>query len=132
MHVLGFPGTRRMVFNWVVLRREHWLGRASVDGRHQPFPEEPAVQLLPAPVEGVGHPLPAPRQLVWLLLCPEDALTPSDHQVHQALRHDAALETAYTLTPALSPAAYSVSNPRGRQPLICTTVMGRSKVRSPN
>jgi transposase len=98
IHALGFPGTRRMVSNWVVLRRERWLGRPSVYGRHPAFPKKPAVQLLPAPMEGLGHPLPAPRQLVWLLLRPEDTLTPFDHQVLQALRHDRALETAYTLT----------------------------------
>jgi transposase len=98
IQALGFPGTRRMVSNWVVLRRELELGRPSAYGRRPALPKEPAVQLLPASAAGVGHPLPAPRQLVWILLRPEDALPPSDLELLEALRHDKDLETAYTLT----------------------------------
>jgi hypothetical protein len=67
IQALGFPGTRRMVSNGVVRRRERALGRPSADGRRPALPKEPAVRLLPAPAAGVGHPLPAPRPLVWLL-----------------------------------------------------------------
>jgi transposase len=95
---LGFPGTRRLVSNWVVLRRELSLGRPSAYGRRPALPKEPAVRLLPASAEGAGYRLPAPRQLVWLLLRPEDALTPSDQQVLQEMRRDKELDTAYTLT----------------------------------
>jgi transposase len=98
MHALGFPGTRRMVSNWVVLRRELELGRPSAAGRRPALPKEPAVRLLPAAAAGMGHPLRAPRQLVWVLLRPEEALRPSDGEVLQALRHDKDLDTAYTLT----------------------------------
>jgi hypothetical protein len=65
IQALGFPGTRRLVSNWVVLRRELELGRPSADGRRPALPKAPVVRLLPAPAAGVGHPLPAPRQLVW-------------------------------------------------------------------
>jgi hypothetical protein len=67
IHALGFPGTRRMVSNWVVWRREVELGRPSAYGRRPALPKEPAVRLLSAPVAGGGHSLPAPRQLVWVL-----------------------------------------------------------------
>jgi transposase len=60
----GFPGTRRLVSNWVVLRLELGLGRPSAYGRRSAFPKEPAVQRLPTPAEEMGRPLPAPRQLV--------------------------------------------------------------------
>jgi hypothetical protein len=63
----GVPGTRRMVSNGVVLRRELGLVRPSAYGRRPALPKEPAVQRLPVPAERGGHPLPAPRQLVWLL-----------------------------------------------------------------
>jgi transposase len=46
----------------------------------------------------LGIRLPAPRQLVWRLLRPEEALTPSDHQILQDIRRDQDLETASTLT----------------------------------
>jgi transposase len=98
IHALGFPGTRRMVPNWVVLRRELELGRPSAYGRRPALPKEPAVRLLPARASGVGHPLPAPRQLVWILLRPEGTLPPADGEVLQALRYDKDLDTAYTLT----------------------------------
>jgi transposase len=98
IHALGFPGTRRMVSNWVVLRRELSRGQPSAYGRRPALPKQPAIQLLPAPVEELGYPLPAPRQLVWLLLRPADALTPGDQELLQTLRHDKGLETAYTLT----------------------------------
>jgi transposase len=94
----GFPGTRRMVSNWVVLRRELQLGRPSAYGRRSAFPKEPAAQLLPTPVEEMGRPLPAPRQLVWVLLRPEETLPPSEHQLLQDLRRDPNLDAAYTLT----------------------------------
>ena len=86
-----------MVSNWVVLRRELELGRPSAYGRRPALPKEPAVRLLPAPAAGGGRPLPAPRQLVWVLLRPEEALPPSDGELLRALRHDKDLETAYTL-----------------------------------
>jgi transposase len=98
LHALGFPGTRRMVSNWVVLRRELALGSPSTYGRRPALPKEPAVRLLPAAAAGVGHPLAAPRQLVGLLLRPAEALPLSDVEVLQALRHDRDLDTAYTLT----------------------------------
>jgi transposase len=98
IRALGFPGTCRMVSNWVVLHRELELGRPSAYGCHPALPKEPAIRLLPAPAAGVRHPLPAPRQLVWVLLRPEEALPPSDVEVLQALRHDKDLDTAYTLT----------------------------------
>jgi transposase len=98
MHALGFPGTRRMVSNWVVLCRALELGRPSADGRRPALPKEPAVRLLPAAAAGTGHPLPAPRQLVGVLLRPEEVLPPSDVEVLQALRHDKDLDTASTLT----------------------------------
>jgi transposase len=98
IQALGFPGTRRMVSNWVVLRRELALGRPSAYGRRPALPKEPAVRLLPAPATGAGHPLPAPRQLVWVLLRPEETLSPSEAEVLQELRHDKDLDTAYTLT----------------------------------
>jgi transposase len=81
-----------------VLRRELSLGRPSAYGRRPALPKQSASQLLPAPTEELGNRLPAPRQLVWLLLRPEDALTPSDHQILQDIRRDKDLETAYTLT----------------------------------
>jgi transposase len=98
IHALGFAGTRRRVSNWVVLRRELWLGRPSASGRPPAFAKEPAVRLLPVPDAVGGHPLPAPRQLVWLLLRPEDTLTPADQEFLQTLRQDKGFETAYTLT----------------------------------
>lgn len=98
IQALGFPGTRRMVSNWVVLHRELELGRPSAYGRRPALPKEPAVRLLPAPAAWVGHPLPAPRQLVWVLLRPEEALSPFDAEVLQKLRHDKDLDTAYMLT----------------------------------
>jgi transposase len=61
-------------------------------------PKNPAVRLLPAAAAGVGRALPAPRQLVWVLLRPEEALPPSDVAVLQALRHDKELDAAYMLT----------------------------------
>jgi hypothetical protein len=67
VQALGFSGTRRMVANCVVLRRELWLGQPSARGRRPALSKAPAVRLLPATAEGMGHPLPAPRQLVWLL-----------------------------------------------------------------
>jgi transposase len=97
IQALGFPGTRRMVSNWVVLRRELELGRPSASGRHAALPKESAIRLLPAPAAGVGRPLPAPRRLVWVLLRPEEALSPSDTEMLQALRHDKDLDAAYTL-----------------------------------
>lgn len=87
-----------MVSNWVTLRRELWLGQPSAYGRQTVLPKAPAAGLLPAPAEGMGHSLPAPRQLVWLLLRPEEALTPSDQAILQALCQDKELEMAYTLT----------------------------------
>jgi transposase len=98
IQALGFPGTRRMVSNWVVLRREFELGRPSAAGRHPALPNESVLRLLPAPAVGVGRPLPAPRRLVWVLLRPEGALSPSDAEMLQALRHDQDLDAAYTLT----------------------------------
>lgn len=98
IQALGFSGTRRMVSNWVVLRRELELSRPSTRGRRTAMPKEPAMHLLPASAAGGDYRLPAPRQLVWLLLRPEDALTPSDHQVLQDIRRDTDLETAYMLT----------------------------------
>ncbi len=93
MQALGFPGTRRLVSNGVVLRRELELGRPSAYGRRPALPNEPAVRLLPAPAAAVGHPLPAPWQLVWVLLRPEEALLPSDAEVLQELRQDRDLIT---------------------------------------
>jgi len=87
-----------MVSNGGVLCREFELRRPSTYGRRPALPKEPAVRLLPTPAAGVGHPLPAPRQLVWVLLQPEEALPPSDLEVLQALRHDRELDTTYTLT----------------------------------
>jgi transposase len=98
IQALGFPGTRRMVSNWVVLRRELELGRPSAAGRRPALPKESAIRLLPAPAAGIDHPLPAPRRLVWVLLRPEGALSPSDGEMLQALRHDQDLDAAYTLT----------------------------------
>jgi transposase len=98
IHALGFPDTRRMVSNGVVLRRELALGRPSASGRRPALTKEPAVRLLPAAAVGAGPSLPAPRPLVWVLLRPEEALPPSDGEVIQALRHDKDLDTAYTLT----------------------------------
>jgi transposase len=98
IQALGFSGTRRMVSNWVVLRRELWLGRPSAYGRRPALPKEPAVRLLPVSAEEAGYRLPVPRQLVRVFLRPEEALTPSDHEVLQDIRRDQDLETAYTLT----------------------------------
>jgi transposase len=67
MQALGFAGTRRMVSNWVVLRRELERGRPSAAGRHPAWPKASALRHLPAPAVGVGRPLPAPRRLVWVL-----------------------------------------------------------------
>jgi transposase len=67
IQALGFPGTRRMVSHWVVLRRELELARPSASGRRPVLPKESALRLLPAPAAGGGHPLPAPRRLVWVL-----------------------------------------------------------------
>lgn len=94
----GFPGPRCMVSNWVVLCRELRRGRPSASGRRSAWPKEPAVRRLPLSAEGEGYRLPAPRQLVWGLLRPEETLTPSEHQLLQDLRRDKDLETAYTLT----------------------------------
>jgi transposase len=98
IQALGFSGTRRMGSNWVVLRRELWRGRPSADGRRAALPKEPAGQLLPVPAEGVGHPLPAPRQLGWFLVRPEDTLPPSDQPVLQEMRRDKDLDAASTVT----------------------------------
>jgi transposase len=97
MQALGFPGTRRMVSNWVVLRREFERGRLSAAGCHPALPKESARRLLPAPAVGGGRPLPAPRRLVWVLLRLEGAWSPSDAELLQALRHDQDLNAAYTL-----------------------------------
>jgi transposase len=97
IQALGLPGTRRMVSNGVVLRRELARGRPSAAGRHPALPKESALRLLPAPAARGGRPLPAPRRLVGGLLRPEGALSPSDAAMLQALRHDKALEAAYTL-----------------------------------
>jgi transposase len=96
IQALGFPGTRRMVSNWVVLRRELSGDRPSAAGRRPALPKQPMRQQVPASAS--GYLLSAPRQLVWLLLRPEDALTPADQELIQMLRHDKGLETAYTLT----------------------------------
>ena len=69
-----------------------------VPGQRQQAPKEPAAQLLPTPVEEMGRPLPAPRQLVWVLLRPEETLPPSEHQLLQDLRRDPNLDAAYTVT----------------------------------
>ena len=98
IQALGFPGTRRMVSNWVVLRRERWRARPSADGRRPALPKLPVGPRLPASVGALGDSLAAPRQLVWLLLRPEAAMTPADQELLQMLRHDKGLETAYTLT----------------------------------
>src|SRR5919109_2924432 len=60
IQALSFPGTRRMISNWVVLRHELALGRPPASGRRPAWPKAPAVRLLPAPAAGVGHSLPAP------------------------------------------------------------------------
>jgi hypothetical protein len=86
-----------MVSTGVVLRRALSLGRPSADGRRPALPKQAASHLLPAPIEELGNRLPAPQQLVWLLLRPAAALTPSDHQVLQDRWRDKDLETAYTL-----------------------------------
>ena len=39
-----------------------------------------------------------PRRLVWVLFCPEGALSPSDVEMVQALGHDQDLEAASPLT----------------------------------
>ena len=49
----------------------------------------------------MGRSWPAPRQRVWVLLRPEETLTPSDPQLIQYLRRDQNLETADTLTQRL-------------------------------
>src|SRR5688572_23495996 len=100
----------------------------------------------------MGRSRPAPRQRVWVLLRPEETLTPSDPQLIQDLRRDQNLETADTLTQRLhrmmhertaaalapwltdchasgcrswctSPAAYGASNPRCKPHESCLTVM---------
>jgi hypothetical protein len=87
-----------MVSNWVVLHRELCPGHPSAYGRRPALLKELAVRPLPAPAEGVGLLLPAPLQLIWLLLRPEETLTPFNQEILQAVRRDKALETAYTLT----------------------------------
>jgi hypothetical protein len=74
------------------------LGRPSASGRRPALTKEPAGRLRPAAAVGAGPSLPAPRQLVWGLRRPEEALPPSDGEVLQARRHDKDLDTADTLT----------------------------------
>ena len=52
MQALGFSGTRRMVCNWVVLRRELERSRPSAHGQRPALPTEPAMHLLPASAAG--------------------------------------------------------------------------------
>jgi hypothetical protein len=63
MQALGCSGTRRMISNGVVLRRELWRGRPSASGRRPALPKEPAARLRPAPAEGMSRHLPVPRQV---------------------------------------------------------------------
>jgi transposase len=85
-----------MVSNWVVLRRELVLGRPSQYGRRPALPKQPAADLL-SPQTAKGEPLPAPRQLVWVLLRAEEAVTSAEQDHLQHLRRDKELELAYTL-----------------------------------
>jgi transposase len=96
IQVLGFEGTRRMASNWVVLRRELLLGRPSQYGRRPALPKQPAADLLSLHT-ATSEPLPAPRQLVWVLLRAEQALSSAEQDRLQQLRRDKDLETAYTL-----------------------------------
>jgi hypothetical protein len=94
VQALGFPGIRRMGSNCVVLRRALWRSRPSASGRRPAAPKAPVVRMLPASTAKAGYQLPAPRQLVWLLVRPQEALTPSARQRLQSLHRDKELATA--------------------------------------
>jgi hypothetical protein len=94
LHALGCAGTRRMGSNWVVLCRELWLGRPSAYDRQSACVKAPAVGLLPVPDAVGGYPVPAPRQLGWLLLRPKETLMPSDPEFLRTRRQDKGLEMA--------------------------------------
>jgi hypothetical protein len=64
IQALGFSGTRRMVSNGVVLRRELERSRPSARGRRPALPKELAMHLPAASAVGGDDRLPAPRQLV--------------------------------------------------------------------
>ena len=52
IQALGFPGTRRMVSNWVVLRRELELGRPSAAGRRPALPKNRPYDCCPLLLRG--------------------------------------------------------------------------------
>lgn len=93
----GFSGTRRLVSNWVVLRRERLLGQHSGRGRRAVLPEQlsGASQSQRATVSAPE--LPSPAQLVWLLLKDGGALTIAEQLILTRLQQDSEVETAYQL-----------------------------------
>lgn len=81
----GYSGSPRLVSNWVVLRRERLLGHHSGYGRRPVLPE----QLQPQSASATPKPsLPAPRQMVWLLLHDPSTMTVEDQGLLLQIEQD--------------------------------------------
>lgn len=105
----GFSGTRRLVSNWVVLRRERLLGRHSGFGRRPALPE----QLTALTVrKGAELPaLPPPRQLVWLLLKEERDLSAEEMGLLKRLEQDREFQVVFELSRRFRQLARKSSQP---------------------
>jgi transposase len=94
----GFSGTRRLVSNWVVLRRERLLGRHSGFGRRPALPEQLTASSQTAP-KGAEHPaLPPPRQLVWVLLKEARELSVEEMELLKRLEQDREFQVVFELS----------------------------------
>lgn len=89
---LGYPGSSRMVWLWVVLRHEQLRGGHSGKGRHPARPIEVAVSQHPVSVT-----LPASRRLSWILLHHKEQLDEADLAIRQRLRQLPDIELVFHL-----------------------------------
>jgi transposase len=88
LHERGYPGSLRMVWLWVALRRErNNIGRA---------PARPVEVSSPAQSSTVAN-LPASRRLVWLLLHPVSELELDEQRLRQRLLQLPDIDRAYEL-----------------------------------
>jgi transposase len=90
----GFPGSLRMVWLWVALRRPPQArGRPPARQVHVFHPPGAAA---PCPSRALA--LPPSRRLVWVLLQPESKLDPYQHSLRQRLLRLPEIERAFALT----------------------------------
>ena len=90
----GFPGSLRMVWLWVALRRPpQRRGRPPARQVQVFHPPEAA-----APYPSRALALPASRRLVWVLLQPESKLDPHQHALRQHLLRFPEIDRAFALT----------------------------------